>query len=287
MSDYNQAESGSGLKTAIFFGAIIALLAANVYLFLQMQQIRTDMVTLRESIATEVATLRDAAKVSTATSVRNVESVKGEMERMRTAAAIAASAAKAEAQNYTKQVAEKLTEEQKRAQQTLGSQISEVKEVAATATTKIADVSTEVGQVKTEVQATKSELEKTIDTLKSTRGDLGVQSGLIATNAKELDALKRLGERNYFEFNLRKTKQPQKVGDIAVKLNKTDTKRNKFTIEVYADDKRTEKKDRTLNEPVQFYTLRARQPYEIVVNQVNKDQIVGYLATPKVQSSRN
>jgi len=157
---------------------------------------------------------------------------------------------------------------------------------ANTANAKIADVSTDVGGVKTQVSATQAELQKTIADLKSTRGDLGVQSGLIATNAQELQALKRLGERTYTEFKLGKTKVPQRVGDITLKLKSVDAKKNRYTIEVNADDKLTEKSDKNLNEPVQFYTSKARQPYEIVVNQVQKDMIVGYLSTPKEQSSR-
>ena len=123
--------------------------------------------------------------------------------------------------------------------------------------------------------------------MKRVRGDLDGTSSLVATNGKELNALRALGERNYFEFNISKSKEPQRVGDVAVLLKKTDPKRNRFTIELVADDKRVEKKDKNLNEPVQFYVSKARQPYEIVVNEVKKDQIVGYLATPKVQTSRN
>jgi hypothetical protein len=161
-----------------------------------------------------------------------------------------------------------------------------VEQTATAATTKIGEVSTEVGTVKTDLSSTKAELEKTIASLKSVSGDLGVQSGLIATNSKELAALKALGERNYFEFNLGKTKQPQRVGDIMLQLKKTDQKKNKYTVEITADDKRVEKKDKGVNEPVQFYTSKARQPYEIVVNEVKKDVIVGYLSTPKVQTGR-
>src|SRR5437879_8319685 len=128
--------------------------------------------------------------------------------------------------------------------------VSQVKESAVATNTKIGEVSSEVGTVKTDVAATKSELEKTIADLKSTRGDLGVQSGLIATNGKELAALEALGERNYTEFKLAKDKNGQKVGDIVVLLKSADPKRNRYTIEVIADDKRVEKKDRTINEPV-------------------------------------
>ena len=122
--------------------------------------------------------------------------------------------------------------------------------------------------------------------LKSVRGDLGLQSGLIATNAKELSALRATGDRNYFDFNLVKSKQMQKVGDITMRVTKVDTKKNKYTVELIADDKKVEKKDKNINEPLQFYVARARTPYEIVVNELHKNQIVGYLATPKVQVAR-
>ena len=138
-----------------------------------------------------------------------------------------------------------------------------------------------MGNVKQQVSTTQSDLQKTIATLTHVQGDLGVTGGLVAKNGTELEALKRLGERNYFEFNIKKTKQPQKVGDIQVLLRKTDPKKNKFTLTVMADDKTIEKKDKTADEPVQFYVAKARQPYEIVVNEVRKDQVVGYLATPK------
>ena len=118
------------------------------------------------------------------------------------------------------------------------------------------------------------------------RGDMGVLSDRIATNGTELAALRTLGERNYFEFNLTKSKTPQKVAGVQLLVKKTDPKRNRFTIEIQADDKTVEKRDRTVNEPVQFYVAKARQPYEIVVNEVTKDHLIGYLATPKVEMAQ-
>src|SRR5262249_39911868 len=103
----------------------------------------------------------------------------------------------------------------------------------------------------------------------------------------ELAALRLRGERNYFEFKLGKSKQPQRVGDVSIVLTRTDPKKNKYSVNVIADDKLTEKKDRGINEPVQFYTTKGgRLPYEFVVNAVNKDQIVGYLSTPKETVAR-
>jgi len=281
-------DSRSNLKTAVLVGAVIAMLAANIYLYMQVDVLKTEISKLRESIATEVTNLRENSSATSATHRKSIETLKSELEAARRTAATAASHAKVEAEGHADKIAKQLAEEQKRQAQQVASQISEVKEANTSTNTKIADVNTEVSSVKTQVASTKSELDRTIGDLKKVTGDLGVQSGYIATNGKELAALKRLGERNYFEFNLAKAKTPQKVGDITLLLKRTDPKRNKYTLEVYADDKMTEKKDKNLNEPIQFYVAKAgRQPYELVVNEIKKDIIKGYLATPKDQIARN
>jgi chromosome segregation ATPase len=271
------------MKSAIMAGAIVALLAANVYLYLQVDRVRTDMAKLRESMLTEISNLRETSSVTNQTARHHIDALKEELANTRRQASTMASQAKADALKRADQLQKQIDSEQKR----VDSQISEVKESAGTANTKIDAVSGDVTNVKSQLGSTQADLQKTIADLKRVTGDLGVQSGYIATNGKEIAALKRLGERNIFEFNLRKTKAPQRVGDISIMLKKADPKRNKYTIEVLADDKTTEKKDRTINEPVQFYVSKARQPYEIVVNQVKKDTIVGYLATPKDQVERN
>src|SRR5437763_4299696 len=142
-------------------------------------------------------------------------------------------------------------------------------------------IADEVGNVKTDVASTKTELELTKAKLEKTIGDLGVQSGLIARTAEELDILKRKGDRNYYEFTLNKGGNPTPVGTISLQLKKTDAKKGKFNLMVLADDKTIEKKDKTVNEPLQFYTGRDRMLYEVVVNLVDKNKISGYMATPK------
>ncbi len=281
---YQPQPAGSGVKTALVAGALVALVAANVYLFVQVSGLRSELAQFRETTSTEISNLRDSSSVTTASNRRHLETLRRELEQARRQAAASSNQARAEAVNRAEMLAKKLAEEQQRQQQQVTSQLSEVREAT---NAKIEGVSSDVTNVKSQVQSTQSELQKTISDLKKVTGDLGVQSGYIATNSKELAALKRLGERNYFEFNLGKTKQPQRVGDITILLKKADPKRNRYTIEVMADDKKTEKKDRSVNEPVQFYTAKAKQPYEIVVNQVKKDQITGYLATPKEQVARN
>ncbi len=148
---------------------------------------------------------------------------------------------------------------------------------------EVGGVKTEVATTRTDVANTRSDLDKTISDLRRASGDMGVMSGLIATNSTELDALKKLGEREYFEFTLSKGSAMQKVGGVQLALKKADAKRNRFTLDVLADDRKVEKKDKGVNEPVQFYTSQARIPYEVVVNQVSKDKITGYLSVPKVK----
>jgi hypothetical protein len=110
---------------------------------------------------------------------------------------------------------------------------------------------------------------------------LNGQGVLIARNHEELDALKRLNERNIYDFKLTKSKQPQHVGPIQILLRGTDPKRYKFTMTVIADDKSIEKKDRNVDEPMQFYIRGVRAPYEMVIFEVTKDGANGYLSTPK------
>jgi uncharacterized membrane protein YccC len=275
--------ANSGVKTALVAGALVALLASNVYLYFALDRTRTDLAKTREAMLTEIANLKEATSVTTASQRRNVETLKEELAAARQQANQAAGHAKQEAQAHADQLAKQLAEAQARQQRQMQSQITDVQQQADT---KFGAVNADVSTVKTELGSTKTELEKTIANLNRVTGDLGVQSGYIATNGKELAALKRLGERNYFEFNLHKTKHPQRVADITLLLKKADPKHNRYTLEVMADDKKTEKKDRNLLEPVQFYVAKARQPYELVVNEIKKNQIAGYLATPKETTPR-
>jgi hypothetical protein len=287
---YNEPRH-SGLVTALMAGAIIALIGANIYLYTQIDHLRTDIATNHEKTMTEISNLRDASSVNTASQMRHLDTLKEELAAARAAEQRGSSQAKAEAIAHADQLARQIKEEDAKVQQQVSSEISDAKQAAtqqsAQVAAKVADVATDVGSVRTEVTKTQSDLQKTINDLKSAQGDLGVQSGLIATNHTELDALRMKGERNYTDIKLGKTKQPVRFADITIKLINVNPKKNKYSVDVVADDKLTEKKDKNINEPVQFYTAKGgHTPYELVINQVGKDQIVGYLSTPKVEASR-
>src|SRR5579885_2617523 len=176
--------------------------------------------------------------------------------------------------------AEAIRKEQIAADQKLTSQLTQVQQES---NQKIGAVATDLGGTKKDLADTKSDLEATKGKLEHTVGDMGVMSGLIARNHDDLEELKRRGDRNYFEFTIPKSKNAQRVGPIQIKLNKTDQKKQKYTMTVYVDDRAIEKKDKTSGEPVQFYVKGSARmfPYEIVVFDVGKNQVNGYMATPK------
>ena len=157
----------------------------------------------------------------------------------------------------------------------------EQKEQISQVSGDIAGVKTDVGGVKTDVASTRADLEATRAKLESTIGDLGVQSGLIAHTRDDLEILKHKGDRNYYEFTLLKGAKPQAVSTVSLQLKKADVKRGKFTMNVTADDRTIEKKDRNIAEPIQFYSGRDHLLFELVVWTVDKNKATGYLSTPK------
>ncbi len=171
-----------------------------------------------------------------------------------------------------------LQKQQQEAEQRLS---EETKQQVGAVSGEVAGVKTELGGAKTDLAATKSDLEATKSKLDKTIGDLGVQSGLIARSQGDIEYLKHRGDRNIFEFTLNKGSKPQPVSTVSLQLKKVDGKHGKYTLNVLSDDRTIEKKDRTLFEPLQFYTGRDKMLYEVVVLTADNKKVTGYLSTPK------
>jgi len=185
---------------------------------------------------------------------------------------------------HARALSQSIRMEQAASAQKLREQIGQVQQQT---TSQIGQVSSDLSNTKSDVAATQKDLADTKNKLTTAMGDLNVQSGLIASNHEEVEELKRLGERNIYEFNLPKAKRPQHVGPIQLFLRKVDTRHFTYTIDVIVDDKRIEKKDKTVEEPVQFYAQGAHVPYEIVVYTITKNRVTGYLSTPKETAPQN
>ena len=277
--------SGPNWKTPLLVAVLVILAVSNIFLFIQLDHVktenRTEMNKLAQDFKADLQQVRVDSNAEVRRSTERLESVQSQLAQSRREAAMAVGQAKIDAQKRVDELQNKVATEQAAQQQA----IAQVKQSADQANTQIASVSTDVGNVKTDVQTTKSKLEDTIANLKRATGELDQHESLIATNSSELKALQELGKRNYTPFTLSKSKKPTRVADVMIELRKADPKHNKFTIQITANDKTVDKKDRNINEPIQFYNGDA-QPDEIVVNEVRKDTIVGYLSTPKVKTPR-
>ena len=298
-----QPQSRLSLATVVLFAGFAALFIAQIFTIrslrsteAQLAAVQADQSKVRETIDAEVAKFHEATAQAAATSAaehqKAIAEVRDEVEKARRQARGVAGNVKEETMKSVADLATRVNVSESRLKQyqdadaRTATELTSLKQATKSAEANITNVSTEVKQVRTEVATTQTQLERTIADLKRSTGDMGVLSGLIATNSREIEALKQLGDRNYTEFTLYKRKDPIKLADVSILLKKADSKSNRYTLELQVDDRKIEKKDRQANEPLQFYVGGSRQAHELVVNQVGKDMIVGYLATPKATASR-
>jgi uncharacterized phage infection (PIP) family protein YhgE len=292
----NSPETGhqhTGIFVALFAGLVVALGGVG-YLAMRNSQLTDQIAQMQEGTQAQIS------KLSTATTSLLEERLQAVNEQLdsvkstedKTSQAVRQTRLQAQKQNAD--LESKLEDQQKQSvdqiaqlKDTTNNSISAVSSDVNSVKTDVGGVRGDVTAVKTDLSTTQAGLDKTAADLKRAMGDMGVMSGLIATNAKDLNALRALGERNYVEFDITRKDAAKKLGDVTITLKKADAGHNRYTVAVFADDKLVEKKDRTTNEPVQLYMNGNRLPYEIVVNQVKKDEIVGYLSTPKVTVARN
>jgi len=257
-----QAEPESNAGKWILILLAVVFVAGTAYGFFAMHNRIEDLSKGQNSSSAQIADL-----------TKRMQSAEADSEALATQLGMTKKELAARSEELQKQqhaAEQRLAEEQKK-------QASRISQVSGDVNT----VKNDVGGVKTDVASTKADLASTIAKLQSTIGDLGVQSGLIANTRADLEVLKHKGDRNYYEFTLIKGARPQPVSTISLQLKKTDPKRGKFTLNVSADDRTIEKKDRNVSEPIQFYTGRDHMLYELVVWTVDKKQATGYLSTPK------
>ena len=269
---YHYENTGTPRWIAVLFGVLFVALAAMGFFGYTAQSRMSQDLAKTENANKQLLQRLDQANASLA-------DLKGHLEVTEEKLGLTtAELAKAKSR------AESIRKEQVAADQKLSSQLAQAQKENEE---KLGAVSTDLGGAKKDIETTRNDLEATKGKLERATGDMGVMSGLIARNHDDLEDLKRRGERNYYEFTIPKTKTAQRVGPVQISLNKVDQKKSKYTMTVYADDKSIEKKDRTAGEPVQFYVKGSSRmsPYEVVVFDVGKNQITGYLSTPKDASA--
>jgi hypothetical protein len=275
MSQNEVGKSHTGVVSVLFLGVAIAI-GGNIYESMCRDRLERDLARVQVTTQQQVAKLSDTTKGAVLENQQRFDALESQVAG---ATDLNLRQVRSELKKTNSQLVDGV--EQKRQQL-----VSQLADLRVDTSEKLGRVSDDLANTGADVKRVEGDLENTTSDVKRVAGDLNTVTGTVATNSKELAALKELGERNYFEFNLSKTKGPQKIGDIRMVLKKTDPKHNRYTVEVLADDKKVEKKDKTTNEPVQLYLSGSSQVYEIVVNQVQKNEVVGYVATPKVKLPR-
>jgi hypothetical protein len=158
---------------------------------------------------------------------------------------------------------------------------------------KVSTESKRLKEIQARIDAQQKQLKETQDEVAKNRSDLEGNlnstrdelNGSIAKTHEELVALAKRGERSYFEFDLTKSKQFQRVGPLTLALRRTDTKHKNFNLDMIVDDNRLSKKNVNLYEPIWIHTENESQPVQIVVNKVEKNLVHGYVSAPKYKPS--
>lgn len=272
MSDMPHNDGGSALVRNILIVAGAAYMIGSVLFMVQAQNRLTDME------KREIATQKEMAKKldDSSTQVRVIADRVGltQKELNKRAAVLQ------QEENATKS---RLSADEEATKNQFGEVTSEVNNVKGEVSNvkgQVSKVSADVNDTRTDLQATKGKLENAI-------GDINKHSELIATTHAQLEQLRHRGDRDYLEFTLHKGGEPTHLSTVSLQLKKVDARKGEFTLLVFADDKKIEKKDRQMNEPLQFYSGRDRNLFEVVINAVDKDVVSGYMSTPKNLAASN
>lgn len=256
-------DGGSSLVRNILIGAAVVYLIGSVIFMVQAQNRLSDM--------------EQRQKTAMADMEKKMEDNNG---RMRASIEVVAEKAGITQKDLAKK-ASVLQAEENETKSRLKSDEETNKQQFTAVNGAVDGVKSDVNKVSSDVNDTKNDLAVTKGKLETAIGDINKHSELIATNRDALEQLKHHGDRDYLEFTLYKGKDPTRLATVSVQLKKVDPKKGEFTLLVFADDKKIEKKDCSLNVPLQFYTGRDRSLYEIVVNAADKNVVSGYMSTPK------
>lgn len=272
--------SGKGWKIALAAVAA-AFLGFNVYLMSKVSYVEGQAEVQRQELTRQIVTLEEQLAQRQGAHAREIETLREEVDKTsKVAFSNARSQARRESDRVARMVEEKQAEQREREQQLVGA-LGGVKDQAATNRHDLNRVRQTVDGVQGEVESARSRLDETAETLAKTRGDIGQLSGQVGSHAEQIETLRRKGERDVVEFSLAESKDLSRIADVNLRLKDTDFGKSRFTLEILANDQLILQKNRYVNEPVEFYPDGFGAAYQIVVTDVGKDEISGYLIRPK------
>lgn len=265
-------DSGPGLKFALIFAVLALLVVGEIYTLARISSVRSSLEAQQAAFQRTLTAQLDQRFSSQLSELQNSNAQQLEAIRRETATASKRVGSTGKELRRARVMVEQLQSEQRQQADKLKQEIAQKADQQ------------QVGALSQDVSTTRADLESTKKVLDATRADLGMARSdlgtLIARNHDDIEALRKMGERDYFEFVLDKN-QPQRVAGVGLILKKTNPKRHRFNVSLLADDMEIEKKDRTVNEPIFFYLRGSKRFYELVVNKVESAKAMGYLSAPK------
>lgn len=268
---------------AVLALAILAAMAMNVYLFSRVNRLEVEAHTMQMSTGEEFSKVNEGSVYRGAQARREIEELRKQLNETHKRIS---KQAEASTRRRTQKLAESVSKQQRVQQEVLLGELRDVAGKADQAQEGVTAVEGELKTVKSAAEQTRLQLSKTGAALASTRdliAELDVQMG---EQGKKIETLQQLGERQRVVFVLNKSKQSQKVADLQLRLRAANPKRNRYSLDVIADDKKIQQKNKHLHEALRFYLPGSPQPYEIVVTQMTKNQVIGYVSKAKTEMAR-
>ena len=258
--------------------AVAALIGLNVHLMNKVGDIETSTQSERAAMTAEVSDLEASLSAQSGAHQREISALQKSVEKTKAAAA---NRARVEARRGADQLSKVIAQKEQEQQDMFLTEIGAVRGETYTNRKGIQDIGTQVVGVQGELDQTRESLNETADLLASTQTDVDTVSGRVGTHEAAIERLKMQVQRDVTQFQLPVAKWRTKIESVHMRVKDINFKKNRYTLEVMADDKVVTHKDRLLNQPVEFYVMGVAQPYELVVTDIERNQVTGYLATPK------
>ncbi len=265
-------------KTAAGVTVLLCLLAGHFYLYSRVNRAEVDAHTFKQTLQENLARVENKSTFHLNNARREIADLRESLEQARSEAS---KKAESEARRQSDRLGKNIAARQRTAKEAVMSELLTIGDKTFETAGKVEGMEGELGGVKDELAGTVERLESTDRVLKDTQAHMRSIGDWVAGNASELEKLREKGSRRFVRFQLSLNQEMRRVGDVRMRLRKTNPKRNKYTVEILADDKKLVKKGQYANEPVEFYVADCSEPYEVVMTAVKKDHVMGFLSRPK------
>jgi hypothetical protein len=267
---------GNGWKLAVIAAGVGAL-GFNVYLSSRIHAVDGAANAERIALEQQITQLERRLAARETMHQSTVAALEAELERTQR---VASTQARSEAKRQGESTANLIAEKQREQQDMFLGELGAVRTAADENREGLDAIRTEVSGVRGEIDQTRKGLAETGDIVLRTQDEIGLFSGRLDEQGASLAELKRRGERETMPFTLQRSKSLTKIGDVQVRLKDANPAKNRYTVEILADDQLILQKDRYVNEPVELYVTGSERPYEIVVTKVEKGAVRGFLSRP-------